>query len=90
MPPLSPALDELTSIISELGGPSVPPADLSWALDIPAGRSLIEWLVAQLGEPGDERSPILTSLEMIALQQEEVHMYVFLFEYRSCGWNLPA
>jgi hypothetical protein len=63
----------VTTIVSELGGPSINPVDIEWALDIPAGKRLIHWLANQLGH---ETSTLGASLRCIALEAEEVTMFV--------------
>jgi hypothetical protein len=59
-------------MVSQLGGPSISPAHIEWALDIPAGKRLIEWLAAQFRDG----TPVQTCLKMIALEDEEVQTYV--------------
>ena len=78
----------LSSAVCHLDGPNIPSADIEWAMDIPAGRCIIEWVVAQLEQGLHSSSDtqrrggqfgsmdILASLEAITLDDEEVQMYV--------------
>ncbi|KAJ7287014.1 hypothetical protein C8J57DRAFT_1282548 [Mycena rebaudengoi] len=46
--------ETVTSVVSLLGGPHFNAEDIDWAADLPAGRKLLEWLVAQLDLPADD------------------------------------
>ena len=42
-----PTITRALEIISHLGGPECSPDELQWAMDIPAGKQLLEWLASQ-------------------------------------------
>jgi hypothetical protein len=80
------APEKLSSTVRHLGGPNIPTADIEWAMDLPAGKCLVEWLAAQL-ESGLGTSSIVdghdgvlldiqASLGMIALEDDEAQVYV--------------
>lgn len=46
------------------------PGDIEWAVDLPAGRQLVEWIAAQL-DSNDEDRDLELSLKTIALEPEE-------------------
>jgi hypothetical protein len=82
------APEKLSSTVRHLGGPNIPTADVEWAMDLPAGKCLIEWLASQL-EGGLDNSAatgvhdgysldVQTSLEMIALEDDEIQMYGYV------------
>ncbi|KAF9463578.1 hypothetical protein BDZ94DRAFT_1308690 [Collybia nuda] len=71
----------LTKIIFDLGGPPVADSDIEWALDLPAGMKLLDWLAAQLGDSNGEKDDTISvdegneynkNLRAIALEAEEV------------------
>ncbi|KAJ7032710.1 hypothetical protein C8F04DRAFT_1261561 [Mycena alexandri] len=79
-----------TTIVSLLGGPELNAEDIDWALDVPAGQRLLEWLVSQVELPADsddsgtDKSDTLrAALGAIALEEDEVQMFVSssLLEY---------
>lgn len=78
--------ETVTTIVSLLGGPDINPEEIDWALDLPAGQKLLEWLVSQvqLELSADDASGIGTSdslraaLQAIALEDHELQMYVSL------------
>ncbi|KAF7362399.1 hypothetical protein MVEN_00587100 [Mycena venus] len=68
-----------TTIVSLLGGPALNAEDIDWALDLPAGQKLLEWLVSQVEIPsaddGTDRSDALrAALQAISLEDDEVKM----------------
>ena len=73
-----PAPETLSSMISDLSGPDIPPSDIQWAMDLPAGKTLIEWLAAQVdtdisdGGRDCDRVGRRACLEAVALENEEV------------------
>ena len=81
----SSATEKLASIVSHLGGPEISPLEIDWALDLPAGKRLIEWLVDQLDEDvetdtvddGDSGRLYRAALKDIALDRQELSLYVF-------------
>ncbi|KAJ7188888.1 hypothetical protein C8R46DRAFT_1341532 [Mycena filopes] len=73
--------ETVTTIVSLLGGPKLNAEDIDWALDDPAGRRLLEWLVSQVelaaddtNAGGDESDAVRAALAEIALEQDEVQM----------------
>lgn len=76
------SLQRFASILAHLGGPNVAPADIQWALDLNSGKKLIEWLSSQIDEAiptsGNFTEELLysASLENIALESEEVQLYI--------------
>lgn len=72
------ASQKLVSVISYLGGPNITSGDIDWAIDLPAGKRLIEWLADQVddeqvsnaGDSGVERR-YYVALKSVALEQEE-------------------
>ena len=60
-------------LVSHLGGPECIPEDLDWAVDIPAGKQLLEWLASQtLDYPEQGDRPTLESVvSPIMLYPEE-------------------
>lgn len=77
-------------LVSHLGGPSCTTDDLQWAVDIPAGKQLLEWLASQnpdedfphvagvnhSQQDGDARR-LQTVLSPIALYTDEFATYVY-------------
>ncbi|KAJ7736864.1 hypothetical protein B0H16DRAFT_110295 [Mycena metata] len=69
-----------TTIVSLLGGPDLNTEDIDWALDVPAGKRLLEWLVSQVELPADddrgtdEFDALRAALGAIALEEDEVQM----------------
>ncbi|KAJ6590031.1 hypothetical protein DFH09DRAFT_1307485 [Mycena vulgaris] len=61
--------ETITTIVSLLGGPNLNAEDISWALDLPAGRRLLEWLVSQVKfEAADDSSfQALASVERLLI-----------------------
>lgn len=81
-----------STLISTLGGEPLNPEDIEWALDVPAGKQLLNWLTAQLNEnEGGASSSIVCSqgvlqrqaaaLHAIALTGEELSMCVCFLPY---------
>ena len=75
----------VSRIVSHLGGPPITPADIEWALDFSAGKALIEWVADQFRiangevedvEEGMDSLRYRSAFESIALEDEEVQMYV--------------
>ncbi|EPQ55286.1 hypothetical protein GLOTRDRAFT_121484 [Gloeophyllum trabeum ATCC 11539] len=73
--------DRFSDIVSCLGGPAVTPSDIEWVVDLPAGKQLVDWIVAQVeGAPeSDEAISQLSNeqglkacLSDIALETEEL------------------
>lgn len=64
------ATESLVDIVAHLGGPRIVPGDIEWAVDLPAGRQLVEWIAAQL-DSNDEDRDLELSLKTIALEPEE-------------------
>jgi hypothetical protein len=77
---------QLAAIISTLGGPSIQPADIEWAVDLPSGKSLLTWIAAQLGsgavkndlDDGTRERLHRAALRNIALEANEVKMCVLI------------
>ena len=73
---------QLATLISTLGGPLISPADIEWAVDLPTGEKLLEWVAAQLQnvvvEGTDERWSRQAALYNIALEAGEVEMCVII------------
>ncbi|KAJ6518670.1 hypothetical protein C8R45DRAFT_1084780 [Mycena sanguinolenta] len=73
-----------TSIVSLLGGPQITSEDIDWALDLPAGQRLLDWLVSQVeipGSPANEntdaslsRAAAAAALHAVALDDGEIQM----------------
>jgi hypothetical protein len=73
--------ETVTTIVSLLGGPQFNADDIDWALDLPAGQRLLEWLVSQVDElsadDGMNGSDALrAALQAISLEEDEVQMFV--------------
>ncbi|KAJ7935287.1 hypothetical protein B0H13DRAFT_2473309 [Mycena leptocephala] len=73
--------ETVTTIVSLLGGPQFNADDIDWALDLPAGQRLLEWLVSQVDElsadDGMNGSDALrAALQAISLEEDEVQMSV--------------
>jgi len=68
------ALNQLPAIISALGGPSIQAEDIEWAIDLPAGKRLVDWVAAQLldDEIDDGDKAHQAALRNIALEAGEV------------------
>ncbi|KDQ20118.1 hypothetical protein BOTBODRAFT_27530 [Botryobasidium botryosum FD-172 SS1] len=47
---------QLVRMIEELSGPTISPPDIEWALDVPAGRQLLDWVTRQVHIPEQPRS----------------------------------
>jgi hypothetical protein len=71
---------QLSAIISALGGPSIQVEDIEWAIDLPAGKKLVDWIAAQLldDEIKDGEGAYQAALHNIALEAGEVDMCVLL------------
>jgi hypothetical protein len=73
---------QLSSIISTLGGPSIQAEDIEWAIDLPAGKKLVDWLAAQfLDETDTSDMTRRVSLRNIALEAAEAELCV------TVPWN---
>lgn len=78
------APSKLCAIISALGGPPIQAEDIEWALDLPAGKKLVDWIAAQLLdeeielENGTINATCQAALRGIALEVGEVDMCVFV------------
>ena len=72
--------DQISAIISALGGPSIQAEDIEWAIDLPAGKRLVDWIAAQLldDEIDDGDGACQAALRNIALEVGEVDMCVFV------------
>lgn len=84
------APNQLSVIISALGGPSIQAEDIEWAIDLPAGKRLVDWIAAQLldYETDDGRETHQAALGNIALEAEEVDMCVFRpWEYNNIPFD---
>lgn len=83
MPPPS-ATERLIDIVAHLGGPRIIPGDIEWAVDLPAGKQLVDWIAAQLdsdderGSDGGVDRALRVSMKDIALEPEEVYLWVIL------------
>ena len=75
--------EKVTTAVSQLGGPVVAPDDIAWALDLPAGRQLLEFLADQIQDTetnrlksrkgAEERARHSSAaLHRIALENDEV------------------
>lgn len=58
----------LITILDHLGGPQLTEADVSWISDLPAGKSLLDFLASQVEIQGT------VALGDIALEKEEAEM----------------
>ena len=69
---------QLSAIINALGGPSINVEDIEWAIDLPAGKKLVDWIAAQLlsDEIDDGENAHQAALRNIALETGEVEMCV--------------
>ncbi|KAF8216375.1 hypothetical protein K438DRAFT_1953326 [Mycena galopus ATCC 62051] len=68
-----------TAIVSLLGGPEFNAEDIDWAMDLPAGQRLLDWLVSQVelevAAADDATSDSLrAALQAISLENDEVQM----------------
>ncbi|KAJ7655622.1 hypothetical protein DFH06DRAFT_1329071 [Mycena polygramma] len=75
--------ETVTTIVSLLGGPEIPADDLDWALDLPAGQKLFQWLVSQVKDSESElpsdgvtdgSDRLRAALQAISLEEDEVQM----------------
>ncbi|KAJ7099451.1 hypothetical protein B0H15DRAFT_820305 [Mycena belliarum] len=73
--------ETITTTVSLLGGPNLSPQDIDWALDLPAGRRLLEWLVSQvdLGLPPAKdgtcaSEQLHAALQAISIEDAELQM----------------
>jgi predicted phosphohydrolase len=73
--------EKVTAVVSQLGGPIVAPEDIAWALDLPAGRELLQFLadqiqgteMAQTEKGGNDRTRYdSAALRGIALEGDEL------------------
>ncbi|KAF8870361.1 hypothetical protein BD779DRAFT_1681211 [Infundibulicybe gibba] len=64
----------LSDILAALGGPDIPSTEFEWALEVPAGKALLEWIAAQTSgvESGEDELGLEAALARIALEGEEV------------------
>ncbi|KAF8870477.1 hypothetical protein BD779DRAFT_1580168 [Infundibulicybe gibba] len=64
----------LSDILAALGGPNIPSTEFEWALEVPAGKALLEWIAAQTSdvESGEDGLGLEAALARIALEGEEV------------------
>lgn len=67
-------------MISDLGGPIIPATDMDWAMDIPAGKALLEWFTDQLGLESDGLEQRVV-VESIGLHADEVQMCVIFLSH---------
>jgi hypothetical protein len=69
---------QLSAIIYALGGPSINVEDIEWAIDVPAGKKLVDWIAAQLldDEIDGGENAYKAALRNIALEAGEVEMCV--------------
>ena len=75
-----PPIFQVLKMITHLGGPECSPEELQWAMDIPAGKQLLEWLASQVSDETqtnesstEHRSRhINAALSSIALCQDEL------------------
>lgn len=78
------APEVLATFVSVLGGPEIAPIDIEWAMDLSAGRGLIEWFADQVllddeiltRSPEDQIKCYQAALERIGLEDEEVQTCV--------------
>ena len=71
--------NQLSSIILALGGPHIQVEDIQWAIDLPAGKKLVDWIAAQLLDneiDDDGHGSYQAALRNIALEAGEVDMCV--------------
>lgn len=80
--------ETVTDITSLLGGPEISAEDIDWALDVPAGQRLLDWLVSQVEGETDGPDQLRAALQVISLEENEVEMSV-LFSIES-GFGLMA
>ena len=83
-------ISTVLEILAHLGGPECSPEELEWAVDIPAGKQLLEWIASQADTEGqidrgqivgNEQQPkggsalnLRASLSPVALYQDELQM----------------
>ena len=79
--------EKVTTVVSQLGGPIVAPQDIAWALDMPAGRELLQFLADQMQGTGmahlttekgvnDRARGDGAALRGIALESDELKSWV--------------
>jgi hypothetical protein len=71
--------NQLSAIILALGGPPIQVEDIEWAIDLPAGKKLVDWIAAQLVDDeidDDGDGNYQAALRNIALEAGEVDMCV--------------
>ncbi|KAI0079846.1 hypothetical protein K474DRAFT_1658672 [Panus rudis PR-1116 ss-1] len=57
-------IQKFCSLVSSLGGPSIDEREITWVLDKPAGRLLVEWVAAQTPDvPSRGSTPNLNDVE---------------------------
>jgi hypothetical protein len=75
---MSASVRRLTTLISLLSGPPINPSEIEWALEVPAGKTLIDWLGSQLGEAFDvdpdisEETRLKAAVTRIGLEHDEL------------------
>ncbi|KAJ7198559.1 hypothetical protein GGX14DRAFT_666027 [Mycena pura] len=67
----------VTSIVSLLGGPELNAEDIEWALGIPAGQRLLEWIVSQAvqqnaNDATTDADALRVALQAISLEEDEL------------------
>lgn len=87
----SSASEKLIEIVTFLGGSRVTPEEIEWAIDLPAGEQLVEWLVAQVeggavtavvdtsNDEPEVRDAYRAALKDISLEPEEILSCVVLY-----------
>jgi hypothetical protein len=72
-----PEVEGLVLLVNVLGGPKIQSKDIEWALDLPAGQSLIKWITSQAqAVVGESRASITEACKYIALEPDEIKMCV--------------
>ncbi|EMD32929.1 hypothetical protein CERSUDRAFT_98941 [Gelatoporia subvermispora B] len=88
--------EALCNLVTSLGGPKLDPEELEWALDLPAGRAMLDWLIDQLQHgciapsiSGDayltEGDILRATIKNIALESEELKIMqtIDILQYNS-------
>lgn len=69
---------QLSAIISALNGPPIQVEDIEWAMDLPDGKKLLDWIAAQLLDDELDDADCQAALHDIALEAGEVDMCVIV------------
>jgi hypothetical protein len=90
------APSKLSAIISALSGPPIQVEDIEWALALPAGKKLVDWIAAQLldeeieSENGTNNANYQAALRDIALEAGEVECVSVLVNDDSLFDSIPV